>query len=70
MNNLCLRGKQRAIEELAQVEDFLIEKTATKNANIIKEHVKSMENDDGKFNQLKLWKLKRKVLLYPVFLYN
>ena len=53
-NNLCIRGKQRALEELEEVEQYLIERSADKNANIIKKHVRSMENEEGNFNQLKL----------------
>ena len=34
-----------------------------KNARIIKEHINSVRTEEGKFSQIKLWRLKRK--LYP-----
>ena len=61
MNNMCLRGKERAKKELAHVENFLVENCAEKNAAIIKDHLNQMENNEGNFNQLKLWKLKKKI---------
>ena len=51
----------RARAELEKVENFLIENCATRNANIIKDHLQSMENLEGNFCQLNLWKLKKKV---------
>ena len=60
-NELCLKGITRAKEELEEIETWLVETCAEKNANLIKLHMKSMEKKEGQFCQLKLWKLKNKI---------
>ena len=57
----CEVGLVRARAELEEVENFLSETCAGRNASMIKSHLKSMENLDGNFCQLNLWKLKKKV---------
>ena len=59
--NKCIRGEARAKAELDEVEEFLIETCASKNAEKIKEHFSEMETLDGNFSQVSLWKLKKKM---------
>ena len=47
---------------LKEVEKYLEEQSAKKNADIVKDYVKEVENDDGNLSNLKLWKLKQKLL--------
>ena len=61
MVNKCIRGEARAKAELDEVEEFLIETCASKNAEKIKEHFSEMETLDGNFSQVSLWKLKKKI---------
>ena len=60
-NKLCLKGIARAKKELEDIETWLEDTFAEKNANLINLHVSSIEGEDGKFSQLKLWKLKNKI---------
>ena len=44
------------------VEEEISEVVAEKNAEKIKEHFKGLSNMEGKFNSLKMWKLKKTVM--------
>ena len=46
---------------LIDVEDFLINNCASKNANTVRDYINEMKTDDGGFSQLKIWKLKQKL---------
>ena len=39
---------------------------ADKNAQTVKEHLSQLNSIDGNFNQMKIWKLKNKILPRPV----
>ena len=52
---------ESANEMLEQLENFLIEHSAEKNAKFVKEYVKRVENEEGKMSNIKLWKLKQKL---------
>ena len=56
----CKIGKLIAKERLDKCEEFLIESTAEENKRKIMSHPEEI-NNDGKFCQLKLWKLKKKL---------
>ena len=43
------------------MENFLTEKRARQNSEIVKEYINSLSSADGNFLQLKLWKLKNKL---------
>ena len=59
--NQCKLGEVRALAELEEVEDFLTEKFAQKNVEEIKSQIGNMESIDGKFCQVNLWKLKKRI---------
>ena len=46
---------------MEEVEDFLTEKFAKKNVEEIKSQIGNMESIDGKFCQVNLWKLKKRI---------
>ena len=48
--------------KLEEIEIFLTKTCASRNAEMIKEHLIGMESLDGHFSQLNLWKLKKKNL--------
>ena len=60
-NCKCVTEKKSAEKKLDEVERFLVENCAEKNAEIVKQHIKDIETKDGNFSQLKLWKLKQKL---------
>ena len=45
-------------QKLDELENFITENCASKNAEIIKQHFSEMENLDGNFCHLNLWKLR------------
>ena len=47
-------------EQLDEIESYLTEKCAARNAATVKEYINSVQLD-GNFSQLKLWKLKQKL---------
>ena len=56
--------KQRTIRlsnKLKDLEDEIAEVSAAKNAEVVKEHIGSIESLDGQFSQLGWWKLKQKI---------
>lgn len=57
-NKISLKNQLEAVEK--RICTFI----ATKNKNIIEEHVKEISSFEGEFNAPKMWKLKRK--LFPV----
>ena len=59
--NQCKLGEARAKAELDELEEYLTETCATKNAEEIKCHLGNMESLNGSFSQVKLWKLKKRI---------
>ena len=57
----CQIGKEIATKRLEEVEKYLNDHCAEKNAETVREYVQGVENDAGNFSQLKLWKLKQKL---------
>ena len=55
--NCCKIGQQIAQNKLEETENFLTKMTASKNANTVREHLNTIENEDGKFSQAGFWKL-------------
>ena len=43
----------------------LLKSHQKKNASIVKEHLETLENLEGNFSQLGLWKLKQKLCPFP-----
>jgi hypothetical protein len=64
-SNKCKLGDVIAKAELEAVETFLTETCATRNAELIKNHLGEMESIEGKFCQVNLWKLKNKLCPKP-----
>ena len=63
MNNKCQDFRGIVEEKIKEIDNFLIEKCAAKNAEIIRQHFRKVETPEGNFCQLNLWKLKKK--LFP-----
>ena len=61
VNNRCKIGQIVAENKLNEVETFLDEHCAKKNAEKVKAHIDSVETLEGNFSQLGLWKLKQKL---------
>ena len=61
VNNRCKIGQIVAENKLNEVETFLDEHCAKKNAEKVKSHIDSVETLEGNFSQLGLWKLKQKL---------
>ena len=57
----CQIGKEIATKRLEEVENYLNDHCAEKNADTVREYVQGVENDAGNFSQLKLCKLKQKL---------
>ena len=49
-------------EKIEQVEDKISDIVSEKNVKHIKEHFKSLSIGQGTFNNLKMWKLKKKIM--------
>ena len=60
-NSECKLGKHIAGNKLEDLEDEIVEASAAKNAEVVKEHIGSIESLDGQFSQLGWWKLKQKI---------
>ena len=52
-----------SLDKLKEIENKLVELTAKKNADIIKEEIDNLKNGDGEVDMLSFWKMKRK--LFP-----
>ena len=61
INNKCKVAQKQAKIKLEEIEEFLIEETASKNAKIVEEHLEALDNFDGSFSNLGFWKLKQKL---------
>ena len=57
----CDTEKKIAEDKLNEVERFLIDNCAAKNAETVKGYISDTQNEEGNFSQLKLWKLKQKL---------
>ena len=64
LNNKCRIAHKKATKKLEKVEESLVEETASKNSQIVKEHLDNLETSEGSFSSLGLWKLKKK--LFPL----
>ena len=66
LNNCnCPIRRKVAQNKLDEVENFLNENCSAKNAKIVKEYINEVENEQGNFSQIKLWKLKQKLCPKP-----
>ena len=66
LNNCnCPIRRNVAQNKLDEVENFLNENCSAKNAKIVKEYINEVENEQGNFSQIKLWKLKQKLCPKP-----
>ena len=52
-------AKDKAKKELEEVENMLIEATANKNAKIVRECIEEMETQEGTFENIGFWKIKK-----------
>ena len=52
MNNLCKIGQEKAEAELEEIERYLDEHTAAKNAEKVKTYIKDTETLEGNFHKL------------------
>ena len=59
-NGTDLKEKEGIEEKLNEIESYLTEKCASKNAATVKEYINAVQLD-GNFSPLKLWKLKQKL---------
>lgn len=60
-NNKCKIGNKIAQNKLKEVEDQIVEIEASKNAEIVREHIDTVETLDGNFSHMGMWKLKQKL---------
>ena len=51
-------GKQDIENKIASIDDQIVKLTAEKNAAVIRENLDKIDNIDGQFSQLSMWKLK------------
>ena len=61
-NSSWVIGRKVAEEKLEEIEKYLTENCASTNAETVKEYVSEVKNEEGNFSQLKLWKLKQKLI--------
>ena len=57
----CLNEIKSIQSRIKELEVLIAENTANKNADTVKNYIKSVETETGQFSQLKLWKLKNKL---------
>ena len=60
-NNITKSEKIAAEKTLHDVESFLTDNCAAKNAATVREYIGEMKTEEGSFSQLKIWKLKQKL---------
>ena len=60
-NNKCKIAEIIATNKLSEIEDEIVEETASKNAEIVREHLESLETVDCNFSRLGMWKFKQKL---------
>ena len=60
-NNKCKIAEIIATNKLSEIEDEIVEETASKNAEIVREHLESLETVDCNFSRLGMWRLKQKL---------
>ena len=60
-NNNCPIKEVAIQTKLDEIESFLTETSSAKNAERIRTHLGEMENLDGNFCQISVWKLKKKI---------
>ena len=59
--NKCKVTHQIATNKLDEIEQFIVEETASKNTKVVKDHLERVETLDGTFSNLGFWKLKQKL---------
>ena len=64
-NSKCENERSKAQYELEKVDSEIQEHISNRNANIVKEHVECIDTLDGKFNQIGMWNLKKKLCPRP-----
>ena len=57
----CKGTLDKVESDLLKIDEYIGNVIGSKNAAIVKEHMNSVHNEDGRFSQIKLWKLKRKL---------
>ena len=57
----CPDTKNRVTADIGLIEEHLSKHIANKNAITVKQHIKSVETTEGKFNNIQFWKLKGKL---------
>ena len=61
----CPEQKRKFQDKLKEEEEKVTKIMADKNAQLVKEHLLELDTIDGNFNQMKIWKLKNKLLPRP-----
>ena len=61
----CPEEKNKIKSKLKEAEDKVTKLMADKNAKVVKEHLSQLSTIDGNFSQMKIWKLKNKLLPRP-----
>ena len=61
LNTVCRVAQKIAKVKLKELEESLIEETASRNAKIVREHFQNVETLDGTFSNIGFWKLKQKL---------
>ena len=54
----CVQEKKKIENKLASIDDQICKLTADKNAAVLRESLNKVDNTDGQFSQLSMWKLK------------
>ena len=61
LNNKCKVAHQIATTKLDEIEQYIVEETASKNTKVVKDHLERLETLEGTFSNLGFWKLKQKL---------
>ena len=61
VNNKCMIAQEKAKKELEEVEIILMDATADKNAKAVRECIEEMETEEGTFENIGFWKIKKKL---------
>ena len=60
-NTCCRIESETAKHKLEQVELEIYEIISSKNAKVVSDQVACLDTLDGKFNQIGMWKVKKKI---------
>ena len=47
---------------LMKIEEDIMKLSSARNANIVNNHIQNLENLDGTYSQIGMWKLKNKLM--------